>query len=155
MIAIEIPGRRPLAVSHIILDYNGTIAEDGILLEDVKELLFKLKEDVEIHVLTADTYGSVKKQCEPLGVDVRTFPLESAAGFKREIVNSLEGDRVCIGNGFNDIEMFDVSDLSVAVINAEGISAKLIAHADVFTLSIQDALNLFLRPGRLRATLRS
>lgn len=155
MINIEIPGREPLAVSHIILDYNGTIAEDGELLEKVKEPLLKLKERAELHVLTADTYGSVKKQCEPLGIDVRTFPREGAAVCKREIVKSLSGGRVCIGNGFNDIEMFDVSDLSVAVINAEGMCAKLIAHADVFAMSIKDALELFLKPDRLRATLRS
>lgn len=155
MIYIEIPGRKPLTISHIVLDYNGTIAVDGILIEGVKEQLLQLKKAVDIHVLTADTYGSVKKQCEPLGIDVKTFPREGAAACKKEIVKSLSGEKVCIGNGFNDIEMFDEADLSVAVVNAEGMCAQLIAHADVFTISMQDALNLFLKPDRLKATLRS
>lgn len=155
MIYIEIPGKKPLTISHIVLDYNGTIAEDGTLIEGVKEQLLQLKELVNIHVLTADTYGSVRKQCEPLGIDVKTFPQEGAAACKKEIVKSLSGEKVCIGNGFNDIEMFDVANLSVAVINTEGMYAKLIAHADVFTISIQDALNLFLKSDRLKATLRS
>lgn len=155
MIYIEIPGRKLLSISHIVLDYNGTIAEDGELIEGVKERLLKLKENVDIHVLTADTYGSVAEQCEALEIDVQTFPREGASVCKKEIVDSLSGEKVCIGNGFNDIEMFDVSDLSVAVVNAEGMCAKLLAHADVLTVSIQDALDLFLKPSRLKATLRS
>lgn len=155
MICIEIPGRKPLSISHIILDYNGTIAVDGVLIEGVKERLLQLKEKVSVHVLTADTYGSVTRQCEALEIHVRTFPREGAAVFKKEIVNSLSGEKVCVGNGLNDIEMFDVSDLSVAVVNGEGMCAKLLAHADVFAVSIQDALDLFLKPDRLRATLRS
>jgi soluble P-type ATPase len=51
--------------------------------------------------------------------------------------------------------MFDAADLSIAVINEEGMCAKLLSHADVFTLSVIDALDLFLKPDRLRATLRS
>ncbi len=155
MIYIEIPGRKPLTISHIVLDYNGTIAVDGFLAEGVKEKLLKLKEMAEIHVLTADTYGSVRKQCKPLGIDVKTFPREGASSCKKQIVRSLTGEKVCIGNGFNDIEMFDSADLSVAVINDEGMCAKLLLHADVFTMSIKDALDLLLKPDRLKATLRS
>lgn len=155
MIYIEIPGRKPLTISHIVLDYNGTIAVDGVLIDGVKEQLLKLKELADIHVLTADTYGSVQKQCGPLGIDVKTFPREGAAACKKEIVESLPGKKVCIGNGFNDIEMFDSADLSVAVINAEDMCAGLLPHADVFTMSMQDALDLFLKPDRLKATLRS
>lgn len=155
MIYIEIPGREPLAVSHIVLDYNGTIAVDGTLIDGIKEQILKLREAANIHVLTADTYGTVRKQCEPLGIDVKTFPGEGAAACKKEIVEALSGGKVCIGNGYNDIEMFDAADLSVAVINEEGMCAKLLAHADVFTLSVRDALELFLKSDRLRATLRS
>lgn len=155
MIYIEIPGRKPLSISHIVLDYNGTIAVDGVLIEGVKEKLLKLREKAAVHVLTADTYGSVGRQCESLGIDVRTFPREGASACKKEIVESLAGEKVCIGNGFNDIEMFDVSDLSVAVINDEGMCAGLLTHADVFTISIQDALDLLMKPDRLKATLRS
>ena len=58
MIYIEIPGRKLLSISHIVLDYNGTIAEDGELIEGVKERLLKLKENVDIHVLTCLLYTS-------------------------------------------------------------------------------------------------
>jgi soluble P-type ATPase len=51
--------------------------------------------------------------------------------------------------------MFGPADLSVAVIEREGTYAGLIASADVLTTSILDALDLLLKPGRLKATLRS
>ena len=62
---------------------------------------------------------------------------------------------MCVGNGFNDVLMFGPAALSVAVIEKEGTFAGLIAHADVLTTSILDALDLLVRTDRLRATLRS
>ena len=35
MLNIEIPGREPLALCHLVLDYNGTIAVDGKLLPEL------------------------------------------------------------------------------------------------------------------------
>lgn len=155
MIVIEIPGREPLRIDHVVLDYNGTVAADGMLLEGVGERINRLKEQVRVYVLTADTYGTVTRQCEPLGVTVRTFPREGAAGCKEEIVKGLEGGVACLGNGFNDIQMFDAARLSIAVLEQEGMCAALLGHASVLVNSIQDGLDLLLKPDRLRATLRS
>lgn len=155
MIQIDIPGRDRLIIHHIVLDYNGTIAEDGILIPGVAERLAVLKSQVCIHVLTADTYGTVRSQCEPMGVSVETFPRAGAGECKREIVKNLGEGVVCIGNGFNDVPMFDEAMLSVGVMEREGTFGGLFAHADVMTRSILDALDLFIKPDRLRATLRS
>lgn len=155
MISIEIPGRETICVEHLVLDYNGTIAEDGGLIDGVAERLIRLREEVEVHVLTADTYGTVRAQCEKLGVHIETFPRPNAAECKLEIVEKLGTNIMCIGNGYNDVLMFDAADFSVAVIEKEGTYAGLFAHADVVTLSIVDALDLLLMPGRLKATLRS
>lgn len=155
MIRIEIPGRETITVEHLVLDYNGTIAEDGNLIEGVEERLEALRDLVEIHVLTADTYGTVRKQCEHTGVHVETFPRAGAAECKLEIVEALGGNVMCVGNGFNDALMFDRAEFSIAVIEREGTFAGLISHADVITTSILDALDLLLKPDRLKATLRS
>ncbi|MCD7991928.1 MAG: ATPase P [Clostridia bacterium] len=155
MIIIEIPGREPLRIDHVVLDYNGTVAVDGLLLKGVVERISRLREHVEVHVLTADTYGTVTRQCEPLGVKVRTFPREGAAGCKEEIVRGLEGGVACLGNGFNDVQMFDAARLSIAVLEREGMCAALLSHATVVVRSIEDGLDLLLKPDRLRATLRS
>ena len=155
MIIIEIPGREPLRIDHVVLDYNGTVAVDGLLLKGAVERISRLREHVKVHVLTADTCGTVTRQCEPLGVEVRTFPREGAAGCKEEIVRGLEGGVACLGNGFNDIQMFDAARLSIAVLEREGMCAALLSHASVVVRSIEDGLDLLLKPDRLRATLRS
>ena len=158
MISIDIPGREhPLEIEALVLDYNGTIAKDGALIEGIPERLIKLAEAVEVYVLTADTYGTVRGQCEPLGVTVRTFPHAGAGACKEEIVLELRRNaKVCaVGNGFNDVQMMDAADFAVAVLDAEGMYAGLLPHADVLVRSAGEALDLFLKPDRLRATLRN
>ena len=158
MISIDIPGREhPLEIEALVLDYNGTIAKDGALIEGIPKRLIKLAEAVEVYVLTADTYGTVRGQCEPLGVTVRTFPHAGAGVCKEEIVLELRRNaKVCaVGNGFNDVQMMDAADFAVAVLDAEGMYAGLLPHADVLVRSAVEALDLFLKPDRLRATLRN
>ncbi|MCQ2554279.1 MAG: ATPase P [Clostridia bacterium] len=155
MLRFEIPGRETIEVSHLVLDYNGTVAKDGTLIPGIKERIDTLKKDLEVHVLTADTYGTVREECESLGVSVETFPREGAAECKLEIVKNLKGGAVTVGNGFNDILMSDEADLSIAVVGDEGMCSKLILHTDVLVNSILDALDLLIKPGRLKATLRS
>ena len=155
MLTIEIPGRETLEISHVVLDYNGTVAVDGALLPGLAERIAALKKSVTVTVLTADTYGTVRAQCEPLGITVETFPRAGAAQCKEEIVRGLSGGAVSVGNGFNDIQMFDAAALSIAVLEKEGLCAPLLAHADVLVSSPLDALDLLLRPKRQCATLRS
>lgn len=62
MITIDIPGRDIITIEHLVLDYNGTVAEDGQLIDGVEERMRALKDRVNIHVLTADTYGTVRAQ---------------------------------------------------------------------------------------------
>ena len=155
MITIDIPGRDIITIEHLVLDYNGTVAEDGQLIDGVEERMRALKDRVSIHVLTADTYGTVRAQCDPIGVHVETFPRAGAAECKLEIVQRLGSHVMCVGNGFNDVLMFDAADLSVAVLEKEGTYAGLIAHADIVTRSIVDAFDLLIRTDRMRATLRT
>ncbi len=155
MIEIDVPGRELITIEHLVLDYNGTIAEDGQLIDGVAERLTELGSKVEVHVLTADTYGTVREQCAGLGIHIETFPRAGAADCKLEIVRNLGSHVMCIGNGFNDVKMFDEAALAVAVIEKEGTFAGLIAHADIVNKSIVDALDLLLNTDRMRATLRS
>jgi len=155
MIQIDIPGRRPLQIEHLVLDYNGTIAVDGQISEATSALLTQLKDMVKIYILTADTYGTAASQCHHLNVVLKTFPRENAGDSKKEIVADLSGGICCIGNGFNDISMCQMADLSIAVLSQEGICTALVMHCDVLVTSPKDALSLLLKPDRLRATLRN
>ena len=128
---------------------------DGILAPGLKERFRKLKELAKVVVLTADTYGTVKKQCEPLGIEVQTFPCANAAACKEKIVNSMTGGICCIGNGYNDMKMFAAAALRIAVLGKEGLYPGLLALSDVLVFTPEDALDLLLKPDRLRATLRT
>lgn len=155
MIYIDIPGRRPLEIEHLVLDYNGTLAVDGILSAKTWELLGRLSEQVRIYVLTADTYGTAAGQCCDLNVTLKTFPREDAGSSKEEIVRNLNGNICCIGNGFNDIAMCRIADISIAVLAKEGVCTSLLPACDVLVTAPEDALGLLLNPDRLRATLRN
>ena len=61
---------------------------------------------------------------------------------------------MAIGNGNNDREMLEGAGISVAVLGKEGCSAKTLAVADILVPSIEDGLDLLLKPHRLKATLR-
>ena len=82
---IEIPGYKTMDLKYLILDYNGTIAKDGIIPESVMERLKKLSGIYEIYVLTADTHGTARKICEGLPLKIQTFPGNEAAEEKRKI----------------------------------------------------------------------
>lgn len=155
MLTIQIPGREILTLNHLILDYNGTIAEDGNIIESIRPRLAALAEDLSIYVITADTHGTAAKKCEGLPLQVLTFPTTEVGAIKASEAQKLSGGVITIGNGFNDIPMSDVSDLSICVIGKEGCCGALLLHTDVVVTSIEDALDLLLKPGRLRATLRT
>ena len=155
MIRIDIPGIAELEIEHVLLDYNGTIAFDGQLVPGAGELICELAKQAHVVVLTADTYGTVRDQCAPLGVEVLTFPRAGAAAFKQEYAQSQSGQVACLGNGRNDAGMFDAAALSIAIIDGEGACASLLSHADIVTRSATEGLALLLNPDRIRATLRS
>ena len=58
MIELAIPGWNHFVLEHLVLDLNGTLAVDGDLLEGVAERLEKLRAQLEIHLVTADTHGT-------------------------------------------------------------------------------------------------
>lgn len=156
MIRIDIPGREKIEIENIVFDYNGTLAVNGKMNQNVKEKLLKLKKILNVYIVTADTYNTVEKECSDLGIQVKTFPSENAGLWKMNIVKELGGKKtLCMGNGFNDIKMFEESTLSIAVIEEEGCCAKLLMNCDIVVKSIEDGLNLILNTDRIKATLRS
>jgi soluble P-type ATPase len=149
---IEIPGRRPLALRHLLLDLNGTIAEDGRVLAAVRRRLPALAELLEVHVLTADTFGTAAVQLARL--PVRLEPVANGRD-KARIARALGAQGVAaVGNGANDAAMLGIAALGVAVVGPEGAAREAVAAARVVVARVEDALDLLLRPRRLVATLR-
>ncbi|HJR05660.1 MAG TPA: HAD hydrolase family protein [Pyrinomonadaceae bacterium] len=157
MIDIKIPGFGNLQLSHLALDYNGTLATDGELLPGVREALKDLSADLHIHVLTADTFGFAAKQVAGLPfLKLVVIGLDSQAEEKLEHVSQIGVDNVvAIGNGRNDRKMLQAAAVGIALVQKEGGSAETLVSADVVSTNILDALELLRNPKRLIATLRS
>ncbi|MBN2107945.1 MAG: ATPase P [Deltaproteobacteria bacterium] len=156
MIAIDIPGFGHLALRHLVLDFNGTIAFDGVLLPEVVDRIINLSLQIGVHVLTANTTGTCASVLAglPLTVNVLDGPPEDEA--KLSYVKKL-GAASCasVGNGANDRLMLEACALGIAVIGPECTAAKTLAAADIVAPDITAALDLLLHPVRLLATLRS
>jgi P-type E1-E2 ATPase len=156
LVSLDIAAFGALALEHLVLDYNGTLAMDGRLLPGVKSRLDRLTRSLRIHVVTADTFG--KARASLANLDCRLEILASGAEdrAKAAYVRRLGAERVaCIGNGRNDRLMLKTARLGVAVIQAEGAAVQTLAAADLVLPSIIDALDLFQKPRRLVASLRS
>ena len=89
MIAINIPGFKELRLKHLVLDYNGTIAAHGRLIPGVPEKLAVLSLRLAIHILTADTFGTVREQLPPEPArrqdNPETVKIRSKAAIIREV----------------------------------------------------------------------
>lgn len=156
VLAIDIPGYKELRLAYLVLDYNGTLACDGELIDGVAERLVRLSGSLEIHVVTADTFGKVESRMKDLPCRVTVLPKESQDQGKLDYVKTLGIEStVCMGNGRNDRLMLREAALGIAVIEGEGSAAAAMAAADVVCNGILPALDLLGNPLRLTATLRS
>ena len=152
---IDIPGYRTLDLRYLLLDYNGTLAVDGKISDPIRQRLEALCEHLQIHVLTADTHGTARSDCQGLPLQVQTFPGDNGMLEKLKIVDSLGREHcAAIWNGRNDTWMLQASGLSIAVMEREGMYGRLFTEADVCVHRIEDALDLLCYPKRLIATLR-
>jgi soluble P-type ATPase len=153
---LAIPGFGRLRLEHLVLDYNGTLALDGKLLPGVKRRLVMLSERLRIHVVTADTFGKVRSGIAGLDCRLEILQRGGEDRAKAAYVRRLGPNRVaCVGNGRNDRLMLRLARLGIAVMQAEGVSAETLAAADLVVPCAAEALDLFLRPRRLIASLRS
>ncbi len=155
MISIDIPNKAAYNYEHLVLDYNGTLAIDGTPIEGVSALLAKLAQRLTIHVITADTFGTVSRYFANTSIHLKIIGGKEQAKQKAEFVKSLNQKTViAIGNGANDGQMLKTASLGIAIIQTEGAALQAITNADIVCTSIVDALDLILKPLRISATLR-
>ncbi len=156
MIDVEIPGSTNLQLSHLVLDYNGTLALDGDLLDGVAEIMKELAIHLQLHVITADTHGTVAKKLAGLPCSLHIIGPHEQDRQKDAFVRSLVAERVAaIGNGRNDGLMLKTAALGIALVQEEGASLVAILQADIICTDILNAFDLLLKPDRLKATLRN
>ena len=151
-IMIELPGKEPVALKELVLDFTGTLSKDGDLLPGVSEKLIELARYVRITVLTADTFKKAIESLHGLPVEVRI--VSTGAEKERYVRESGPGQVIAIGNGRNDAGMIHAAAIGIAVIGPEGVAGDLLRSADVVVGDINQALDLLLYPLRIKATLR-
>lgn len=155
MISVHIPGRGILQLKHIVLDYNGTMAGDGLLLPGVEERLNRLSNSIEVHILTADTFGKCRDQCNNINGTVQILSRPTGSEEKEAFVDRLGAKHTAaVGNGANDRLMLAKAVLGIVVLGPEGTAVQALQNADVAVKDINDGLELLLQPKRLIATLR-
>jgi len=151
-LSVTIPGRAALELDHLLLDFTGTLSLDGALFPGVADRLEALARTLRVTVLTADTFGTARQALAGLPLEVR---LVATGADKLAFLEGLGAGRVvAVGNGRNDAAMLERATLGIAVVGPEGAAAGLVGVADVVVADIRAALDLFLHPLRLTATLR-
>jgi soluble P-type ATPase len=156
MIEIGIPGRDDLRLVNALIDFNGTLAFDGCLIDGAADRLRALSTLLELHVVTGDTTGTAREALAGLPVQLHLMPRDDQDVAKRAVLARFDAARtVAIGNGRNDRGLLEQAALSIVVVGREGCAAASLARADIVCASIVDALDVLLAPRRIVATLRS
>jgi soluble P-type ATPase len=152
VVNVDIPGREPLALEHLVLDINGTLTDRGTLIEGVRERLESIAGRLHVHLLSADTYGTLGEIASDLGASATAVATGSD---KAAFVRGLGTERcAAIGNGANDAAMLALVALGIAIVGREGAAGVAVRAADIVCGSILDALDLLLDERALVATLR-
>ncbi len=156
MIRIDIPGNGPVVITDVMFDYNGTIATDGRLIDGVGAAMNRLADRLDFHVVTADTFGSVKAQLEDIQADVVLISNQNQDQKKLDVLNRIGADNtMAVGNGVNDSLMLKHAGLGIAVLGEEGMAMAALTSADLMVRHILDVFSFFDDPKRLIATLRN
>jgi soluble P-type ATPase len=155
VIETDIPGFGPLRLAHLVSDYNGTLSVDGRLWPGVKDALARLAAHLDIHIVTADTFGRARSELQGLDCALHILRAGAEDVQKEDLLRRLGAEAVvALGNGNNDRRMLRASRVGIAVCLHEGCAVSALTAADLVVASPLDALDLCLSPERLKATLR-
>ena len=155
MFELDIPGFGNVRLQHLVTDFTGTLSVDGRLAPEAKWRLAKVAEFLDVHVLTADTFGRAGAELAGINCEVRILEGKDHDVQKEAFVRELGADTViALGNGKNDRKMLRTARIGIAVCLQEGCATDAVLASDIMVVSIVDALDLLLNRKRLKATLR-
>jgi soluble P-type ATPase len=129
---------------------NNTVAAG--YLEQLEELAGSMS----LHVLTADTFGTVEAELSGIPCKLTILPGQNQAEAKLSYVKAVGAERTaCLGNGRNDRLMLEEAALGIVISQDEGTAVEALLAADVVCPSVATALELLRKPLWLAATLRA
>lgn len=155
MIELNIPGRGLLQLEHLVCDVNGTLTVDGKLPDGMIRALTQLRDRLQVHLLTADTFGRQDAIDRMLNLTAMRIQTGQESEQKAAYIRRLGAESVAaIGQGANDAQMLQEAGLGICVLSSEGTAVQALLAADLIMTNIFDALELLEKPLRIVATLR-
>ena len=153
---VKIPGKESFEIKNVVFDYNGTVAIDGKLIAGISDIINELSNSFNFYVITADTYGTVKKELENTKCEVIVIPNLQQDISKLEFVKELGLQyTLSVGNGRNDKLMLKETVLGIAILQDEGLCTETLLNSDILVKSIFDVFGFLKDSNRLIATLRN
>ncbi|MFH1148116.1 MAG: ATPase P [Pseudomonadota bacterium] len=156
-IDIDLPCGGSYVLKNVVLDLNGTLALDGKMLDGVEERLVEVAKKMNVYILTADTHQTADTLFYGQAMDIVIEKLCPDCGDfqKLEFITRLGRDATAaIGNGRNDVLMLREAAISICIIGREGAASQAVQNSKIVLNDIRDALDLFLKPNRIIATMR-
>ena len=151
---IDIPGWGSVDVENIVIDLDGTMATDGKIPLEVKEKISALSHLAKIYIITANAQAPANGEISGMKAELIKVSNEDSKRAKLDFLKTLNLEMtVTIGNGSNEQLILKEAALGIAVLGDEGLSVSAMKSADIVVKSIQNALDLFLKPKRLITTL--
>jgi P-type E1-E2 ATPase len=155
MIELNIPSRGIVGLEHLVTDVNGTLAVDGQLAEGMVRILTGLRDRLQIHLLTADTYGKQNLIDQQLNLRAVRIQPGKEREQKADYVRLLGAEHVvAIGQGANDVGMLKEAGIGICILSYEGTSVEALLAADLVTPDIYTTVELLEKPLRIVASLR-
>ncbi len=154
MISIQRPGKEPLEIDYLLIDFEGTLASDGRVHPKAKDKINLLSKRTKIYILAKGEREKVEETLRRVKAELFFVKEEESSVQKLDLLLNLGPSRaVVIGNGMDDLQMMEEAGLSMAIIGKEGASGGLIQTADLVFTHIVDALDFLLKPLRQKSTL--
>jgi soluble P-type ATPase len=155
MFAIDIPGFGEIRLEHLVSDFTGTLSVDGKRLPGVEDRLNRIADFMNIHILTADTFGLAREELKAVNCQIHILTGTGHDIQKEKYVKKLGPEKViAFGNGNNDRKMLKAARVGLAVSEGEGCAVEALMAADIHVRSAVEGLDLLLNPKRCKATLR-
>ncbi len=156
MLDLTIPGFGELRIKHILIEYDGTLAIEGSLIDGVYPHLIALSKQFELHILLNDTYHTARKELSRLPCQFITMPDENQTSAKNDYLMKLGPDNtIAIGNSHSAQLMLEKARIGIAVLSRLGLSAPSLSHATLLVPEIHAAFFILRDERRLIATLRT
>jgi len=147
MFELDIPLFGLLRLKHLVSDFTGTLSVDGELIPVTREHMTKISEFLQLHILTADTFGMARSELHGINCELQILNGESHDIQKEEYLQKPGTDTVItLGNGNNDRGMLTrlLRSASPCALRRD-VLQLLLEAADIVVTSITDALNILMK----------